>query len=145
VSTPPDSQLEKFAAGIAKGYTQRRAADEAGYSPRTKSMSKWLRRPSFMDRVERYRRANGTSVAPDLLPIIERLVKVADAVTAPRASGEPPTAAAVQAARAALVEAARLKQLLPTDVPRAEDYYQMTREEWLATFAPKKVAPEAEA
>jgi hypothetical protein len=46
----------------------------------------------------------------------------------------------MNAAARMISEAARLKQLLPAPDDRSQ-YYEMTREEWLATFAPKPTEP----
>jgi hypothetical protein len=103
----------------------------AGYSPRSKSMYKRFHSKPFQERLKRHQRALAFSDTSDLVPIIDRLVKAADtAVTLKSAAG-------MKATCNLLAEAARLKRLLPLDAPAHGPRYEMTREEWLATFAPR--------
>ncbi len=125
-------QLDAFADAIADGLPVRRAALRAGYSPLSKSVYLWVKRPDFIARVERRRARREPASAADLEPIIERLLAAAD-----RAAEAEPDAALLRAMRELLVEAARLKQLLPAPEAGGAADYEMNREAWLATYGPK--------
>jgi hypothetical protein len=129
--SPTEEQLDALAAGYARGLSKQAAAVAAGYSPRTSSFREHFKKQAFQDRIDKHRRALNQAETPDLVPIIERLVSAADKAAAM------PTAAAMKAACDLLAEAARLKRLLPLDQAAARPRYEMTREEWLATFAPR--------
>lgn len=129
---PTPEQLDTFAQGMAAGLSIRQAALRAGYGPHSSSYYRWPKRASFMAKVEKFRRLLDPAATADLEPIIKRLLAAADRV-------ETADGPALRAVRDLLSEAARLKQLLPppeTAGGRAT-HYEMTREAWLATFAPK--------
>jgi hypothetical protein len=126
---PTEEQLDTFALGCAKDMAICRAGIAAGYKPKSNAMYRRYHRPDFQARIAAHRRALGQAKTPDLIPIIERLVAAADKARAMD------SAAAMKAACDLLAEAARLKRLLPID--EAAPSFEMTREEWLATFAPR--------
>jgi hypothetical protein len=120
---------ETLAEGIAMGLTGRAAGSRAGFAPTNDSFYRWLKLPEFIARIDKHRRALDPAATNDLQPIIARLLAAADKVTAT-------DGATLRAVRDLLAEAARLKQLLPAE-DTAPVNYEMTREEWLAAFAPK--------
>ena len=126
---PTEEELDTFALGCAKGLAICRAGIAAGYKPKSNAMYKRFHRADFQERIAKHKRALSQAERPDLIPIIERLVETADKA---RAMG---SAAAMKAACDLLAEAARLKRLLPID--EVAPSFEMTREEWLATFAPR--------
>jgi hypothetical protein len=129
--TPSEAQLEIFAATYVDGATIQDAGIAAGYSPVSKAMYRRFHSDDFQERVARHKRALAPSETPDLVPVIDRLMKAADAAVTLR------SAAAMKAACDLLAEAARLKRLLPLHERGTLPNYEMTREEWLATFAPR--------
>lgn len=127
---PSAERLEAFAEGLAVGLSVRQAALKSGYAPSGHSYYGWLKKPEFMARVEKLRRARSPAATSDLEPVIERLLEAAEAA---KSLG---SADALKAACNLLTEAGRLKRLLPApdDRPRR---YEMPHEEWLATYPPK--------
>jgi phage terminase small subunit len=123
-------QQDKFADELAAGLPICRAAENAGYKPKSEAAHNLAKEPEFMAKVEKRRRARTPAANPDLEPIIERLLAAADK------AGAMGSAAAMRATCELLTEAARLKQLLPPE-ETAPANHEMTREEWLAAFAPK--------
>jgi hypothetical protein len=131
VFTPSEAQLEIFAEAYARGARIKDAGLAAGYSAESKAMYRRFHSDDFQERVKRHQRALIPAETPDLVPVIDRLMKAADAAVTLK------SAAAMKAACDLLAEAARLKRLLPLDQPDQGPRYEMTREEWLATFAPR--------
>jgi hypothetical protein len=125
-------QMDAFADGVAEGWPVRPAAVRAGYSPKSNCIYAWMKRPEFIARVEKHRARREPAAGPNLGPIIERLLAVAD--RAALAQSDP---AMLRAVRELLAEAARLKQLLSVADAAEGPGYELTREAWLANFAPK--------
>jgi hypothetical protein len=126
-----DTRLEAFAQAIATGLSCREAQKKAGYADSGRGSKYHSERTDVVARVaELVRRAiwGGTS---DLAPAIDALAAVGEAA---QALG---SAAALREAKGAYSEAARLKRLLPPSAPPPAAMPDMTREEWLATFAPR--------
>jgi hypothetical protein len=131
IRVSPERQ-DALAEGLAKGLTARQAALRAGFGPRNDVYYRWLKLPEFMARVERHRRAQAPAGSADLQPVIERLLAAADK------GAEATDGPTLRAVCDLLAEAARLKQLLPAPESEARPQnYEMTREAWLAAFAPK--------
>ena len=128
---PSEEQLEIFAEAYARGARIKDAGIAAGYAPESKAIYRRFHKEDFQERVRRHQRALLPAETPDLVPIIDRLMKAADAAVTLK------SAAAMKAACDLLAEAARLKRLLPLEESASRPRYEMTRKEWLATFAPR--------
>ncbi|MGH6987539.1 MAG: hypothetical protein ACRED9_11965 [Caulobacteraceae bacterium] len=128
-------EREQFAWGIARGISPSEAARAAGYANPGRGAS-LARAKDIAARARFVKRHLERGGSADLSAIIEALMDLADEG---RRLG---AAAGLAAAKGALVEAARLKQLLPVAAPetRAEldlaREAELTDEEWLAKYGP---------
>ena len=125
----PSPRREAFAQGLARGAAPVAAWQEAGYA---RHMGRALAAAAEKDVAARVveigvERAGGGSA--DLGFLIDQCIALADK------AGDLGTAAGMVAARGFLVEAARLKGLLPAPVPPPRR--RLSTEEWLAKHAPK--------
>ena len=123
-------KMEAFAVLLGEGVHRLKAYARAGYSAKSSRSKKLSLRADVIARakeVAKHRAGGGSS---DLSGIIDMLIEVAhEARTLNSAPG-------YVAARAALVEAARLKGLLPSRAEDADDppYRELTVEEWDAKY-----------
>ncbi len=123
---------EKLAQALARGLGVEAANCEAGYAKQCGSSIERAARADVRARVAEIE-AERLREAADLVPIIDKLVELAD-VASKLESG-----VGMMAACRMLSEAARLKGLLPS----VEDLYEeplpprLSKEEWIAAFAPK--------
>jgi len=127
----PDPRLEAFAQAMAGGLPPRKAQTEAGYADSGRGAKTHSEREDVRaraDEIVRHAMWGGTC---DLGPAIDALAAVGEAA---QALG---SASALREAKGAFAEAARLKRLLPPSAPPPAAMPDMTREEWLATFAPR--------
>ena len=132
----PDERLEAMAQALASGHVPTDASCAAGYSYHGKDALSRAENPAMKTRVAEIklrREAGGTA---DLAPVIDRLVAASDKAVALG------TAAGMVAARGFLVDAARLKGLLP-GAPKPSQYSKFVPSEppmdddaWVARFAP---------
>lgn len=132
----PDGRLEAMAQGLALGLTAAGASEAAGFNGHGKDARRRADVPAMQARVAEIklrREAGGTA---DLAPVIDRLVAASDKAVALG------TAAGMVAARGFLVDAARLKGLLP-GAPKPSQYSKFVPSEppmdddaWVARFAP---------
>lgn len=126
------SQRERFAQGIARGMNTEEAARAAGYrAPR--NCRTLDQKPDIAARVQEIR--DGIACCSrDLRPIIVELKLTA------LAARELKSAAGMMASKAALTEAARLKQLLSDDgdfgrvAPDSDE--DLSDEEWIRLYGP---------
>ena len=123
-------RYEPFAQALSRDLNPVAAAKEAGFKGnKTQSCERALR-AEVAARVEELKRLRDWGGSRDLGPLIDELgAAVQEARTLK-------TAAAFVAVRGLIVEAARLKKMLPE--PEAPRRPPMTPEEWLAKFGPKK-------
>ena len=127
-----NSRYEAFAHQLAKDLNPIDAAVAAGFARSQTQACKRALRPEIVARVEELKRLRGWGGSRDVGPLIDEL---AEAVKAARQLN---SAAAFVAIRGLIVEAARLKQMLPAP----EEYYEppMTPEEWLKAFGAPNIA-----
>jgi hypothetical protein len=118
-----------YAKNVAAGMPPKDAYAAAGYSGTSSYYDTLFKQEHFQAEVERWRRKLRGGGSPDLGPIIDELMDGAQKALALNSG------VGMQAACQMLTEAARLKQQLPRE-EHAPPRYEMTREEWLATFAP---------
>jgi hypothetical protein len=124
------ARFTAYARNVAAGMPPKDAYVAAGYSATSSYYDVLFKQDRFQAEVERWRRKLRGGGSPDLGPVIDELMDGAQKALALN------TGVGMQAACQMLTEAARLKQLLPRD-EHARPHYEMTREEWLATFAPR--------
>ena len=125
-------KMDAFAVLLGRGVPRIAAYARAGYSVRSGRSKKLSERADVIARAEEvaHHRARGGS--RDLTFIIDRLIEFAEKAAALN------TAPGYMSARAALVDAARLKGLLPTDDVAGSDDEptprELTVEEWEAQY-----------
>lgn len=125
-------RFEAMAQGVAAGQTTKAAAIAAGYTGTATSYYQVAKRDDFKARVKVLEQERPWGGSSDLAPAINLLMRGAEkALTLD-------SAAALNAAAKMIAEAARLKQLLPPPpVQGRTQRYEISREEWLATYGPK--------
>ena len=125
-------RYEPFAQALSRDLDPVAAAREAGFKGnKTQSCERALR-PAVVARVEELRRRRDWGGSRDVGPLIDELMAAAQQARTLK------TAAAFVAVRGLIVEAARLKKMLPA--PEEPRRAPMTQAEWLEKFAPKKSA-----
>jgi hypothetical protein len=125
------TRYEPFALQLSLGLNPLDAALAAGFAKSQTQASRRAARPEVVARVEELKRRREWGGSRDVGPLIDEL---ADAVREARTLT---TAAAFVAVRGLIVEAARLKQMLPAPEDHAPRPPPMTREEWLRKFNPE--------
>jgi hypothetical protein len=121
-------RYEPFAQALSRDLNPVAAAKEAGFKGnKTQSCERALRL-EVVERVEELRRRRDWGGSRDVGPLIDELM------AAVRQARTLKTAAAFVAVRGLIVEAARLKKMLPE--PQEPPRRPMTAEEWEAKFAP---------
>ncbi|MGH7025241.1 MAG: hypothetical protein ACREEB_16860 [Caulobacteraceae bacterium] len=125
-------QFEKLARGVAAGQTVKDAALAAGYGPTSTSCYQVVKRADFKTRVEMLKLELQWGGSPDLAPAINMLMGGAHKVF----GAEKPSAAALNAATKMVVEAAKLKRVLPRPEEDEPDY-DLSTEDWVATYSPR--------
>jgi Xaa-Pro aminopeptidase len=106
-----DDRLESFAWLLARDFTPLAAARACSYKAREQTAAARAERPEVVARVAEIRRDRERGGSGALHTIIERLLDYAEKVGA---AGD---AASVNQARLCLNDAARLKELLPSESP----------------------------
>lgn len=124
-----DPRREMFAQALARGCGPGQAEREAGYSHCAKGTRARVKSKQIKGRIAQIKKERAGGDSPDIGPVIDKLMALANA------AGKLKTAAAMVAARGFLVEAARLKGLLPAPAPPPRR--RLSTEEWLAEYAPK--------
>jgi hypothetical protein len=124
-------RFEAYAKGVAAGEPPKSASVAAGYSPNSSYYDVLFKEERFQAAVARWKVKLRGGASPDLAPIIDDLMAGAEKAIALNSG------AGMHAACRMLAEAGRLKRLLPLDADAGVPHYEMTREEWLATFAPQ--------
>lgn len=123
-----NSRYEAFAHQLAKDLNPQDAALAAGFVKSQTQASRRALRPEIVERVEELRRLRDWGGSRDLGPLINELgAAVQEARTLK-------TAAAFVAVRGLIVEAARLKKMLPEHEPPRPP--PLTAEEWKAKYKP---------
>jgi hypothetical protein len=125
-------RYEPFAQALSRDLGPVAAAKEAGFKGNKTQSCKRALRPEVVERVEELRRRRDWGGSRELGPLIDELMAAA------RQARTLKTAAAFVAVRGLIVEAARLKKMLPE--PERPFPRQMTPEEWEAKYAPKIAA-----
>jgi hypothetical protein len=123
-----DHRLESFAQCLAKGMRPLNASRRTGFAADANRSNVRAARADVVKRVAEIAQSNLWGGSRDLGPVIDELMAAAQEA---RKLG---TGAGMMAARALLVEAARLKEELP--VPLQPGDRELTREEWTARHAP---------
>jgi len=123
-----NARREAFAQARATGATVVEASRAAGYVVKNCDGGRVARNPAVMARVAEIQQA-AIGETRDLPVLISKMVAMADA------AAELGSAAGMREAKALLVEAARLKGLLPPS-PARPPQPPMSRAEWMARFAP---------
>jgi len=125
--------MEAFAQALARGLPPGRAARESGYADTDHSHAKIrAKRPDMIARIAEIQREHAVALR-DLTPLIERLTALADL------AAQMDSPAALREARAALVEAGKLKALAPIP-PRAlltGEEPELTDREWARRYGPR--------
>lgn len=124
------SRQEAFAQALMQGLSPEEAAEKAGYKGERKQARQRARQPKFVERVEELKRLRDWGGSSDVGPLIDELMM------AVQEARKLDTAAAFVAVRGLIVEAARLKQLLPETEPD-ELPRPLTIEEWTEKYSPK--------
>jgi hypothetical protein len=125
-----NSRYEAFAHQLAQDLNPQDAAVAADFAKSQTQACRRALRPEIVARVEELKRLRDWGGSRDLGPLINELgAAVQEARTLK-------TAAAFVAVRGLIVEAARLKKMLPE--PEAPPRPQMTPEEWLRKFNPEQ-------
>ena len=122
---------EAYAQAIAHGATWREATVEAGYSMNSSEASERVNHPAIVARVAELILEQQWGGSRDLAPVIDamrRLFEDSHTMT---------SAAAIKERREILVQAARLKALLPLPEPSYVREPPLTSAEWLEKYAPK--------
>ncbi len=128
---------EACAQHLARGLSMRAAINAAGYKQYKTKLAQAMMAPEVVARVETIRRQLAGGGSRNIAPLIDLLLTYATL------SSNLGTAAGMREARGMVVEAARLKALLPEepdDDPNASEDWAATpynREQWLAEFAPQ--------
>jgi hypothetical protein len=125
-----NSRYEAFAHQLAKDLNPQDAALAAGFVKSQTQACRRALRPEIVKRVEELERLRDWGGSRDVGPLINELG------AAVQEARKLDTAAAFVAIRGLIVEAARLKKMLPE--PEAPRRPPMTQAEWLEKFAPKK-------
>jgi hypothetical protein len=125
------ARRELFAQGLAQGLSPDEAAVKAGYEGEKKQARKRALHPKVVERVEELRRLRAWGGSSDVGPLIDELMKTV------QEARKLDTAAAFVAIRGLIVEAARLKQMLPETESDDPPCRELTREEWVEKFSPK--------
>ncbi len=120
---------EAFALAMARGAAPLEACVAAGYKRCSTQAGRIKKLPEVVEREEQLREALAWGGSGDLAPVINEMRRLAVA------AGELKTAAGMMAAKGFLVEAARLKGMLPVEL--APLRRRLTIEEWLAKHKPK--------
>lgn len=123
-------KLEAFAQALARGMQVDAASKEAGYSygpNHARRRKKWAKVVERVDEIIKERKGGGS---PDIRPLIDLLVELAE-----QAKGAT-TGVILREARALIVEAARLKALLPDEANPAwaPPIPELDLDEWMARF-----------
>ena len=127
-----NSRYEAFAHQQAQGLNPQDAALAAGFAKSQTQACRRALRPEIVARVEELKRLRDWGGSRDLRPLINEL---GAAVQEARTLN---SAAAFVAVRGLIVEAARLKQMLPEPEPEEPDEPPpRTSAEWLARHRPK--------
>jgi hypothetical protein len=142
MSTLDDPRHEAFAMALARGASLRQAATEANLHVGKPNRAAALAgSEAVIDRVAEIRALGPWGDAPELKAVYEKAMELAGT------AGELGTAAGMMAAKALLSEAARARQSLappqadqtgPARTDPAPIRPVLTREEWLAAFAPPR-------
>ena len=127
-----NSRYEAFAHQLAQDLNPQDAALAAGFVKSQTQACRRALRPEIVKRVEELRRLRDWGGSRDVGPLINELG------AAVQEARKLDTAAAFVAVRGLIVEAARLKQMLPE--PEEPFEPPMTPEEWLKEFRPKNIA-----
>ena len=120
---------EAFAQALAQGLNPDEAAQVAGYKGEKKQARARAKLPKFIKRVQELKHERAWGGSRDMGPLIDELME------AVREARKLDSAAAFVAVRGLIVEAARLKKLLPEPQPPPRP--QMTSEEWMRKFNPE--------
>lgn len=133
---PRPVMLEHFARGVVRGVEPKQASREAGYSKSRCNKGRVedrLKTEAYLKMEQKVREEDARTLT-EVEPIIHKLIEAA------AKAGSLDSAAGYSAMRGLLAEAARLQLrvdislLLPPSPPEPE----MTREEWLAEYGPKR-------
>ena len=120
---------EAFAQARARGARPKDAAQQAGYNPSRSHHSRLANDKKIIKRVEELLESNKQGGSRDLGWIIDELVRLAG-----QAGGDDKTPPDYAAARALLVEAARLKLHLPKHREKSDVEAEMPHAEWLKLY-----------
>ncbi|MDB5483121.1 MAG: hypothetical protein JWO83_4174 [Caulobacteraceae bacterium] len=130
---------EAFAQALAQSLSPDEAAQTAGCKGERKQARARAKLPKFVERVQELKHERAWGGSRDLGPLIDELMG------AVQEARKLDSAAAFVAVRGLIVEAARLKKLLPEPQPPPRP--QMTPEEWMRKFNPegwlRQYGPEA--
>jgi hypothetical protein len=124
------AKYEAFARALAKGKDVMEAYAAAGYAPPHRQMALRLaRQEAISARTQELQNEALWGGSRDVSVVINALMKLAE--------GEATTAAMVAAKRSCLVEAAKLKAMLP-DLSQPQVVFtpapQLSQEEWIAKY-----------
>ncbi|HEY5070529.1 MAG TPA: hypothetical protein VII63_00715 [Caulobacteraceae bacterium] len=131
-----NKRLEALAQALAKGLPVHAATRKAGYSRQCEVSRRRAARAEVVTRVGEIE-LERIAAAADLVPLIRQLTTLA------AAAGKLGSAAGMVAARGLLAEAALHKRHLAASRPAATSVSGpvpppvLTKEEWIAAFAPK--------
>jgi|SRR5579859_57652 len=123
-------RYEPFAQALSRDLDPVAAAKEAGFKGNKTQSCERAQRKEVVARVEELRRRRDWGGSRDLGPLIDELMAAA------RQASTLKTGAAFVAVRGLIVEAARLKKMLPEVQPPPRP--PMTPEEWLRKFNPEQ-------
>jgi len=125
------TRQEAFAQGLARGLIPDEAARQAGYKGEKKQARARAKHPKLVGRVQELKRERAWGGSRDMGALIDELME------AVQEARKLESAAAFVAVRGLIVEAARLKQMLP----KPEEPFEppMTPAEWLEAFGPKNI------
>lgn len=125
---------QAYARACARGLHHRLAFLEAGYKPTSYYDWELRRHPVVTARIEELKAEYAMDGSSDLTPVIAQLMRMASHLE----TGEM-TISAITAAKGILLEAARLKERLPTPTrsyaaPDPDPDQLLAHEAWRATF-----------
>jgi hypothetical protein len=136
-----DPRREAFAQALARGSTVREAARRAGYGPRINHSKDRARSKPIVKRVDEIARQLAWDGDTEALRVFDELMRLA------AEAAKTKTPADLAAARGLLAEAARLRRdwaklAAPAALAAPPPTYsivppELTKEEWLAAFAPR--------
>jgi len=139
------SQYEAFAQALARGLSEMGANVEAGYADTSSTRARErAARPEIIARTAEIRLLTAWGGDTDLAAVFEELMRLAGKTGK---SDQPLSAAILAAARGLLAEAAKLRMQLPPGVGATAPPIartgpilppQMSTEEWMEAFAPKR-------